>query len=295
MADYVVLCLGAGVQSTTLALMAAAGDITPMPHAGIFADTGWEPARVYRHLQWLTGCDLVEEDGRLRAVPGVYQKGELPFPVHIAVHGDIRQDLIAAATRGDRVAQPPAFLLHPDGTPGQIRRACTYEFKIKAIERTIREIAGIKKRQRRVDITVEKWFGISLDEAGRMRDSEYSWAVNRYPLIEQGMTRHGCLEWCQQRGYPLPPKSACIGCPFHSNRHWREMRDNYPEEWQDAVYIDQLIRHGLPGVKLPAFLHPQRVPLDQVDLRTLRERGQLTLFDDDEDAFMGECEGMCGV
>jgi hypothetical protein len=36
-----VLSLGAGVQSTTLALMAAHGEIGPMPDCAIFADTGW--------------------------------------------------------------------------------------------------------------------------------------------------------------------------------------------------------------------------------------------------------------
>jgi hypothetical protein len=34
----VILSLGAGVQSSTLALMAAHGEV-PMPHAAIFADT----------------------------------------------------------------------------------------------------------------------------------------------------------------------------------------------------------------------------------------------------------------
>ena len=49
-----VISLGAGVQSTTMALLAAHGEIQPMPDAAIFADTGWEPAAVYRHLEWLT-------------------------------------------------------------------------------------------------------------------------------------------------------------------------------------------------------------------------------------------------
>ena len=48
-----VLSLGAGVQSTTLALMAAHGEITPMPERAIFADTQAEPAAVYEHLRWL--------------------------------------------------------------------------------------------------------------------------------------------------------------------------------------------------------------------------------------------------
>jgi len=60
-----VISLGAGVQSTTMALMAAHGEIAPMPDCAIFADTGWEPRAVYEHLAWLRS-------------PGV-----LPFPVHV--------------------------------------------------------------------------------------------------------------------------------------------------------------------------------------------------------------------
>lgn len=46
------LSLGTGVQSTTMALMAARGALTPMPDCAIFADTGWEPEAVYDHLDW---------------------------------------------------------------------------------------------------------------------------------------------------------------------------------------------------------------------------------------------------
>jgi len=59
-----VLSLGAGVQSTTLALMAAHGEVGPMPDCAIFADTGWEPQAVYDHLAWLRSPNV------------------LPFPVH---------------------------------------------------------------------------------------------------------------------------------------------------------------------------------------------------------------------
>ena len=38
-----IISLGAGVQSSTMALMATYGEITPMPDAAIFADTQWEP------------------------------------------------------------------------------------------------------------------------------------------------------------------------------------------------------------------------------------------------------------
>lgn len=45
-----IISLGAGVQSSTMALMAAHGEITPMPDAAIFADTQAEPASVYKWL-----------------------------------------------------------------------------------------------------------------------------------------------------------------------------------------------------------------------------------------------------
>jgi hypothetical protein len=51
---HTILSLGAGVQSTTLALLAARGELA-LPEAAIFADTGWEPLAVYQNLEWLRG------------------------------------------------------------------------------------------------------------------------------------------------------------------------------------------------------------------------------------------------
>jgi hypothetical protein len=59
-------------------------------------------------------------------------------------------------------------------------------------------------------------------------------------------------------------KSACIGCPYHGNRQWRDLRDNRPEEWADAVAFDEAIRKGgARGLPLDgqAFLHRSRLPL----------------------------------
>ena len=47
-----IISLGAGVQSTTLALLAHHKEIEP-PDYAVFADTGWEPEAVYKHLDWL--------------------------------------------------------------------------------------------------------------------------------------------------------------------------------------------------------------------------------------------------
>ena len=72
-----VLSLGADVQSTTMALMAARGELTPMPAAAIFADTGDEPKAVYDHLAWL--------------------EKELPFPVHRVTKGDLMAENLKIA------------------------------------------------------------------------------------------------------------------------------------------------------------------------------------------------------
>ena len=267
-----VLSLGAGVQSTTMALMAARGLLTPMPDCAIFADTGWEPKPVYDHLDWLLS-------------------GVLPFPVHRVSAGNLRENVIARRnTTGGRYAAVPWFTVNPDGSKGMGRRQCTSEYKLKPLMWKMRDLLMVDRRGRIAPGTVEVWLGISTDEATRMKPARQAWQKNRWPLIELGMSRQKCLAWLKARGFPDPPKSACIGCPFHSDAMWREMRKNRPAEWADAVAVDAALREGKQprnyrGVE---FMHESRVPLPLVDLRTDGERGQLDLFDN-------ECEGMCGV
>jgi hypothetical protein len=70
------------------------------------------------------------------------------------------------------------------------------------------------------------------------------------------------------------------------------MKLNDPASFADAVEIDRTIRGGMPGPKAPPgdawFVHRDCIPLDEVDLSTAEDRGQLNLF-------LNECEGMCGV
>lgn len=271
-----VLSLGAGVQSTTVLLMSCEGELPKHDHA-IFADTGWEPAAVYRHLEWLRG---VAESHGIR--------------FHVVQQGDLKDDALRSQVRGKasegrRWASLPYFTLGSNDERGMIRRQCTYEYKIRPIERCLRrDVLGLKPRQRAPqEPVVRQWRGISLDEWQRVRKSGHRWMVTWHPLVEMRMTRQGCLQWMESHGYPEPPRSACIGCPFHHDNEWRDMRDNRPEEWQDAVEFDRAIRK-CGGMRGDVFLHAQRVPLDEVDLSTDADRGQLTLWQD-------ECQGICGV
>lgn len=121
-----------------------------------------------------------------------------------------------------------------------------------------------------------------------MKPSFEDWQVNRWPLIEKQMTRRDCLAWLKRHDYPMPPKSACIGCPFHSDAVWRQMRDGDAAAWADAVFVDRAIRAGFRGIRGEVYLNRSAVPLDEADLSTAADHGQLDLWPN-------ECEGMCGV
>lgn len=269
-----ILSLGAGVQSTTLALMAARGDLAEMPDCAIFADTGWEPAAVYKHLDWLETV--------------------LPFPVHRVSSGNIRDDLVArSSARAGRFVTVPFFLAGKNGKRGMGRRQCTSHYKIEPIRRKERELLGLGPKQRVPPGAVEKWIGISLDELVRATPAKVKFEINRFPLLEARISRRDCLRWLADRQYPTPPKSACIGCPYHSDAMWREIRDKTPEEWADACAVDDAIRQiverpGAPAMRLKQFMHISLRPLADADLSTAEDRGQLNLFNH-------ECEGLCGV
>ena len=262
-----ILSLGAGVQSSTLALMIAHGEV-PMVDAAIFADTMWEPRHVYEWLDWL--------------------EQQLPFPVYRVNNGSLRASIEAKQnTTGGRFASIPWFTINPDGTHGMGRRQCTSEHKLLPLRREMRRLAGYQKGERIPAGTVTALIGISTDEAMRMKPSTDKWITNTWPLIDAGMSRNDCLRWMERKGYPLPRKSSCIGCPYHSDDEWRAVKAD-PVAWADALAVDALIRDPARGMLGTQYMHAQRVPLDQVDLSTAADHGQI-------DAFNNECEGMCGV
>ncbi len=264
-----IISLGAGVQSSTMALMAACGEITPMPIAAIFADTQAEPASVYRWLDWL--------------------EKELPFPVHRVTKGNLSEEGIRIrVSKGGkkymRTNLPYHTLNESTGSVGAVRqRTCTRDFKIQPLTKASRQLAGIKRGQKTIGVVT--WIGISVDEFMRVRLSREKWSKHRWPLIEKNFTRQKCLEWMQDNGYPQPPRSACVFCPFHSNREWRRLQTEEPVEFERAV-------QSRDATVSTQFLHRSCKPLDTIDFRSDVEKGQGLLFDDN---LQDECEGMCGV
>ncbi len=265
-----VISLGAGVQSSTMALMAAHGEITPMPTCAIFADTGDEPESVYKWLDWLESA--------------------LPFPVvrvKAGVLSEASTRVRTAKVSGNKYLSPgiPAFF-DTNGKKGIGARQCTRTFKIDVINREIR-------RQRAKNQHVICWIGISRDEAIRMKPSRKPYIGNTWPLIDKKMTRQDCLDWMQARGYPRPPRSACVYCPYHSDAEWLRLQTDEPDEFRRAVAFEKRYMaavseatalHGVP------YLHASRQPLETLDFSKLVKERRA-----EPDLFNNECEGMCGV
>lgn len=277
-----VLNLGAGVQSTTLALMAARGEIEA-PDCAIFADTESEPAAVYRHLEWLETV--------------------LPFPVHRISKGSLRQQLADAAA-GRRAAhdRPPLFVRNSEtGAVGFTKRQCTRDYKILPIRAKVRELLGLRKGQQighflglargePVPVLVEQWIGISTDEIERLKISDVPYIYLRHPLIEARMSRAACERWLRDRQYSVPPKSACTFCSYRDNASWAALRDADPLAFADACEVDDGLRATgrHKGMRELMFVHRSLKPLREVDFTAEDDpNGQF--------GFANECEGMCGV
>lgn len=269
-----IISLGAGVQSSVMALMAARGEITPMPHCAVFADTGAEPKAVYLWLDWL--------------------EKQLPFPVTRVQKADLKTVALTIRTKKDKSGTwaktvIPTYILNKDGSRGIVQRQCTYDFKMLELMReSLRLLSVIRYGEK--EARVIQWIGISLDEVVRMKESRDARIIHRWPLVDVGMKRHDCLRWMEKNGLPTPPRSACTFCPYHSDAEWARMKNEAPEEFAEVVQFEkdlQEVKRKTDNMRGIPFLHNSLRPLGEIDFSTEEERGQMN--------FLSECEGMCGV
>lgn len=260
-----VLSLGAGVQSTALALMAAHREFAEMPDLAIFADTGDEKRATYAHVDWLETV--------------------LPYPlVRVRRFDEALSHFTISYYRGerDRKFTPPFH----STAHGMLPIHCSKEWKTRAIIREVRTRLGYLPKQRvKGDDRVEMWLGISLDEFHRQKPAEPPWLSNRWPLIERRLRRGDCLIWLERHGYTAPPRSACTHCPLQTDREFAEME---PIDFAAAVAVDEAIRAGGNGTAGPLYVSWRRRPLAELNFAELSGADQ-------PDLFGNECGGHCGV
>ena len=187
-------------------------------------------------------------------------------------------DIINAYKNNTRFAKIPAHT----SSGGIMLRQCTGEYKIQIVIKEVRRLHKLKKHQRMKP--TEMWLGISLDEIQRMKESQLYNVIYKYPLIDKRLTRSDCISFLEQNNFFNVKKSSCTFCPYHNNKAWKEIKQNYPKEWSKAVKLDKVIRNSKQfGIKDELFLHTSLKPLEKAYLQ-----------EDQEELFMCE-EGYCGI
>jgi len=266
-ADLKVISLGMGVQSTALYLMSSMGYKVPRADVAIFADPQAEHYKTYDMLKWLLQ----------------WQKDNDGIEIIVNKDKNLLKDILNGQIQSGRLrkfAAIPAF----GESGGMLRRQCTREYKIEPVKQSARRLHKLKKHKRMKP--TEMWLGISTDEIERMKESQLYNIKYFYPLIYHRISRNDCIQFFKDNNFPVPVKSSCTFCPYHSNKFWAEIQKENGVAWKQSVAVDESIRNVISrGDDDKIYLHPSCKPLKEIDF----EDDQLELFEG------YDCEGYCGL
>ncbi len=243
-----VISYGGGVQSTALMVLATTSQL-PGVDALLFANVGddsEDPATL----------DYV----RNVAVPYAHSHNIPLHELRKTLKDGTVETLYGRITKpGHRAITIP--LRGQNGAPQS--RHCTHDFKVAVVGKWLKNAGATEPMPATVCI------GISTDEierAGRGKDMKYE--RRTYPLLDLGLTRGDCMAIIERAGLPIPPKSACWFCPFHSTQAWRELRRDQPRQFEAAVALEGMVIArqrvlGHPPLHLTRFGKPLDEAIDE--------------------------------
>lgn len=248
-----ILSCGAGMQSTALALMAcekAMGNsglypAIPVYGAIIFCDLGLEPVWVKRQVDFIRrACE----------------KAGIAFYI---LDTPLYQDFLRNFGQR-RTVSIPWWTLMEDGHKSRMPRNCTIDYKVEMIAKFIRwKLLGYKKGQRLwpADIKAhELHIGFSVEEKRRCKENPNQLFVNKFPLVEMGLTRADNYKYILEKWGLDTKASACAFCPFHRNYFYQYVRRHEPETYAAIVGVDNLLRDKtpMPPMKSTLFISRSR-------------------------------------
>lgn len=242
-----ILSYGGGVQSSALIILAALGEIPPIDYA-LFANTGDDS----EHPGTLTYVREI-------MIPWAAKHGIEVKELRRYLRDGSEQTLWGRIMdhKGDTLREPIPIYGY-SGKP--MRRSCTADHKIKVVGK------WIEKNYDKSVLPIEVCVGISVDEierAGRGRDER--WEKRVYPLLDIGYHRSHCIGVFERVGLPVPPKSSCFFCPFHSLKTWRVLRRDEPELFEKAAQLeDKLLERRRNREKGEVYLTGTGKPLREV-------------------------------
>jgi len=245
---------GGGVQSTALIVLAAQREIE-FPLA-IFANTGDDS----EHPASIAYVRDV-------AIPYAQRHGIELLEIQRRTRDGNLESLYGRLTSESRSIGIPVRM-NTSGAPGN--RNCTIDFKIKPVAKELKRRGATKHEPAIVAL------GISVDEYQRMRsDSGIPHEVLTYPLIDLRMDRAACIGVIERAGIPVPGKSSCWFCPYHSIANWRRQLQNEPELFERSAKLEETLNQRRAKLgKDPVWLTSRLIPLREA----VTENGQLDMF-----------------
>ena len=135
-------------------------------------------------------------------------------------------------------------------------RLCTNQFKIRPINRKLRELGATAKKP--IDI----WIGISIDEVRRLKANAFvdkpKYAHKVYPFLDDKVSREDCYRIITDFGWPIPIKSGCDFCPFAGKKAIRNVAGSDPDRYEYLVQLDKADARGMHFFDTP-LTHSQRL------------------------------------
>ncbi len=204
----------------------------------VFFDTGWEFPQMYAHLEAVelfTGRKIT----RLRArLPAGVQTDKTPFDWMLSEYPVMKRGTGQIYKIGR-------------GWPAASKRWCT-GCKQQALHA---HLLALTHRQG-LRLPLRQCIGFAADEVGRahgVTKKNGSYHVQRYPLMEWGITEAEALAYCKKRGfhwyglYNHFNRVSCFCCPLQSLRELSMLRGRYPDLWRRMLEMEAWIPEGDRG------------------------------------------------
>ncbi|MFA4826495.1 MAG: hypothetical protein WC593_15195 [Methanoregula sp.] len=128
--------------------------------------------------------------------------------------------------KGEKVSNLYEYAWKLKMFPRRMMRWCTAKFKVKPLHAYFQKPCFVM-------------LGIDADESHRARLATDSGVENRWPLIERGITRQGCIEIIKAHRLPIPHRSGCFICPFQRVAQVKEMRRKHPDMFCKLVALEE--------------------------------------------------------
>ncbi len=211
-----VFSFGGGVQSTAALVLAGQGKIDYSTF--LFADTGDEHPETYEYLNEVHIPYAEAHDLEIVTLKKTFRDGS-------------QHSIVDYMKTRERSIPIPVYL--DSGKPWQ--RQCTVEWKIRTIAKELRRRGATKENPALVGM------GISVDELQRAKPTDVPHETLEFPLLDLMLRRDDCRRIVAEAGLPPAPRSACYYCPYHSTEYWRDLKEEQPKLFQQALDIEDLL------------------------------------------------------